>query len=59
MKFKLQASEVIASGTGKAPVVSTLEFEEDSLPLVVQHLEIFLRGAGYHLTNLDYDVSST
>lgn len=59
MKFILRAEEEIHSGIGVAPLVHTTEFQADMLPDIVSNIELFLKGAGYSLTNLDYDLPSS
>ena len=56
MKFKLQAIEELYSGTGTAPASHTTEFEAEALPEIVMNIELFLRGAGFYIKNLDYEV---
>lgn len=56
MKFKLQATEEMWSGLGTAPQQFTSEFSAVSLLEVVQNFEQFLRGCGYHVENMDYDI---
>lgn len=57
MRFKLQAMEDINSGLGRAPQTYCAEFDAVVLPDVVQQIEQFLRGCGYYLYNLDYDIT--
>ena len=59
MKFKLQAIEELYSGMGTAPASHTTEFEAEALPEIMMNIELFLRGAGYFITNIDYDIPST
>ena len=39
--------------------ISTRTFEQDALPEVIQEIELWLKGCGFHLKNLDYDVPSS
>lgn len=55
MKFKLQATEEMWSGTGRSPQQFTAEFSAMSLQEVCENFELFLRGCGYHIYNIDYD----
>lgn len=57
MRFKLQATEDIISGTGKAPSVYTHEFDCITLDEVLRETEQFLRGVGFFVYNIDYDTS--
>ena len=56
MKFKLQATEEMWSGLGGNEQTFTSEFSAVTLNEVVQQVEQFLRGCGYYLENLDYDI---
>ena len=56
MKFKFQATEEMWSGVGTAPQQFTAEFSAVTLNEVIQNFEQFLRGCGYYLENLDYDI---
>lgn len=56
MKFKLYCVEDIASGTGAAPTSHTTEFEAVGLNVILLNIEQFLRGCGFYLENLDYDL---
>ncbi len=57
MRFNLTAFEDIQSGTGKVPSVYTSEFEAIALPDILQEIEQFLRGCGFHIYNIDYDTN--
>ncbi len=58
MKFTLRAEEEVHSGMGTAPAVHTTEFQAETLPEVVMNIELFLRGAGFYLKNMDYDTEN-
>lgn len=56
MKFKLQCTDSIETSDGALPCITTMEFEAVFLPEILENVERFLRGAGFYLSNLDYDV---
>lgn len=58
MRFVLKSTEEIYSGMRTAPVTHTTEFEADALPEILMSIELFLRGAGFYIKNLDYDPES-
>lgn len=58
MKFKLYCVEEIFSGMGTAPASHTTEFEAESLHEVIMNIELFLKGCGFQIESLDYDLPS-
>jgi hypothetical protein len=58
MRFTMKCIEETGSGTGIAPTTHTSEFQCDSLQEVLMHTELFLRGCGFYLENLDCDLPS-
>lgn len=48
MRFNLECEE----GTTKVSV----SFNEETLPNIVNNIQIFLKAAGFQLENLDYDI---
>lgn len=53
MKFRLMAVEEVLPGEG--PAIHTSEFSAEFLPDVLMNIEMFLRGCGFYIKNLDYD----
>lgn len=58
MNFKLHAVEEIYSGMGSAPASHTTEFQAEHLTEVLMNIELFLKGCGFYLKNLDCDTSN-
>ena len=54
MKFTLVAIETDL--LGRHLHTHTSEFQKDALPEIVTNIELFLRGAGFYIKNLDYEV---
>lgn len=52
MKFKLECNRYDTA-------TITYEFSEETLPEILTEIEIFLRGCGFFITNIDYDVPSS
>ena len=36
--------------------ITSHEFSEESLPVIIENFEQFLRGCGFQIKNLEYDV---
>lgn len=54
MRFLFLASETDFFGDHNCK--TTRQFEADTLPNVIQQMELFLKGCGYYVENLTYDV---
>jgi hypothetical protein len=56
MKFLFLASETDFFGDRNCK--STRKFEADELSEVILQMELFLKGCGYYVENLTYDIPS-
>ena len=52
MKFEMKCTDDYGA-------INTIVFEEVTLPKILDNVTLFLRGAGFQLENLDYDLPSS